>query len=111
MMADSNSGTSASSPLKTWSKAKSKVGDNVEILFNGGDTFTLSDSMTIYHKNVVIGSYGSGQAILKYTGALNYTNMIYLGGQGSGEATVENLTFDSDIGGDTKDGMPQGVGV
>ncbi len=109
---DSNAGTSASTPLKTFAKAISKLADNTEILFNGGDTFDVQQSMTIYHNNVIIGSYGSGKATLKYSGDLNYTNLIYLGGQGHGEDTVENLTFDSIYSTATiKDGMPQGVGA
>jgi len=67
--------------------------------------------MTIYHNNVVIGSYGSGRATLKYSGNVDFTNMIYLGGQGHGENTVENLIFDSTYGGTTEDHLPQAVGV
>src|SRR5205823_350376 len=97
---------------KTFSKAIGKVNDNVEILFNGGDTFDVKDSMNIYSNNVVIGSYGSGKATLKYSAAQDYSKIIWLGGQGGGEVTVENLILDSTYTNPTdKDGMPQGVGA
>jgi PKD repeat protein len=107
---DSNDGLSPSSPIKTWSKAVSKLADNEEILFNGGDTFDVKTSMNIYKDNVVVGSYGSGKATLKYSGPNDWSMMIWFGG-GSTERTVQNLIFDSIYTGSSKDGLPQGIGT
>src|SRR5262249_30052551 len=42
---DSNDGLSEAKPLKTFAKANSKVADNTEILFRGGDTFNTDESL------------------------------------------------------------------
>jgi hypothetical protein len=106
---DSNDGLSTSKPLKTFAKARTKLGDNVEILFNGGDSFDVTDGLNIYRRNVVVGSYGSGKATLKWVGGLDYNTVFWLGGQGGGEVTIENLIFDSKYTDDER--MPQAVGV
>lgn len=110
---DSNDGLSESRPIKTFAKAVSKLNDNVEILFKSGDTFDVKEDMRIYDTNVVIGSYGGGggKATLKYTGPRDYSNMIYLGGNGGSQRTIENLVFDSTFAGSEKDGVVQAVGA
>src|SRR5439155_24737339 len=108
---DSNDGLSELHPIKTWSKAISKLADNEEILFKGGDTFDVKVAMNIYKGNVVVGSYGGGKALLKYSGPRDFSTMIYMGGQTSGENTVENLVFDSIYTDSRKAGLPQAVGV
>jgi hypothetical protein len=109
---DSNDGLSESRPIKTWAKAITKVNDDVEILFRGGDTFDVKTTMTIYKNNMVLGSYGSGRATLKYSGERNYTSMVWLGGQGGGSRTVENLIFDSIYtANEGKTGLPQALGI
>ncbi|MEA2709745.1 MAG: hypothetical protein QOF78_2346 [Phycisphaerales bacterium] len=107
---DSNDGLSEAKPIKTFDKARSKVADNVEILFKGGSTFEVKSGMSVYRRNVVLGSYGTGKATLKYTGGLDYDSMIWLGG-GGGETTVQNLVFDSIYTGISKAGLPQAVGI
>src|SRR5205814_8425344 len=87
---DSNDGLADTRPLRSFAKAISKLVSNEEILFKGGETFDVKNSMNIWSDNVVIGSYGTGKAILKYSGPRDYSNMVYLGGQGGSEATVEN---------------------
>ena len=108
---DTNDGLSELRPLRTFAKAVGKLASNEEILFKGGETFDVKISMNIWSDNVVIGSYGTGKAILKYSGPRDYSNMIYLGGQGGSEATVENLIFDSIYTGSDKRGLPQAIGT
>ena len=59
----------------------------------------------------MVGSYGGGKATLKYSGPRDYSNMIYLGGQSAGEATVQDLIFDSIYTDKSKAGLPQAVQV
>ncbi|MEO6437268.1 MAG: PKD domain-containing protein, partial [Tepidisphaeraceae bacterium] len=61
---DSNDGLSESRSIKSFSKAISKLGDNVEILFKGGQTFDVKQTMNVHSRNVVVGSYGSGKGVL-----------------------------------------------
>lgn len=107
---DSNDGLTEAKPIRSWDKARTKVGDNVEILFKAGQTFEVKSGINVYARNFVAGSYGTGKATLKYTGPRDFTTMLYLGG-GSGEQTVENLIFDSMYTDSSKEGLPHGVGV
>lgn len=107
---DTNDGLSTSKPLKTFGKAVSKANDNVEILFKGDDTFETSKGMNTYDTNIVIGSYGTGRATIKYTGPRDYTSVFYLGG-GAGEATIRDLTFDSIYSTSDASGLPQAIGI
>ncbi len=105
---DSNPGTS-DKPIRSWSKASSMIGDNTEIFFRRGDTFSATTGMQIYRKNVVLGSYGSGNLpVIRWEGKLEFTSMVWIG-QISRDIKVSNLTFDSKYGGTGSDGMPQAV--
>ncbi|HTL28569.1 MAG TPA: PKD domain-containing protein, partial [Tepidisphaeraceae bacterium] len=107
---DSNNGSS-SSPVKTFARADALMGDNnnYEILFNRGDTFTLTNGMTFGGDNIVMGAYGSGSnPILKYTGVREYGAIIWQRGS-SNFATVENITFDSIFTGSDSSNMPDGT--
>ena len=107
---DANDGLTEAKPIKSWDKARTKFGDNVEMLFKGGETFEAKSAINVYGKNVVIGSYGTGKAILKYTGPVDYGKILWIAAS-NGEQTVKNLIFDSIYLGVTKDGLPQGIGV
>jgi PKD repeat protein len=91
---DANNGSSQANAVKTFKRASQLVGDNTEVLFQRGGTYTTSGSMSLGHSNVVVGAYGTGAApIVKYTGGANYgTIFTTLGGK---DVLVKNLTFDS----------------
>jgi PKD repeat protein len=109
---DSNDGSS-SRPIRTFGKAVQMATDNVEILFRAGDTFTTSTGMTVTGRhNMVIGTYGSGKAIIKYNGGLIMGAALFTTGSGSDQITIENLTLDSIYtNSGTYEGMPVGVGI
>lgn len=57
---DSNSGLSTSTPLKTFDKAMTKVGQNVRILFQRGNAFTTAGNGEVLVAGPgIIGAYGS----------------------------------------------------
>ncbi len=94
---DSNSGTSASSAVKTFARASTLVGDNTEILFQRGSTYnTGNTTMSLGYENIVLGAYGSGSApVLKYTG--NQRLATILTTSGGKNVTIRDVTFDSSI--------------
>jgi hypothetical protein len=106
---DSNSGSS-SAPVKTFSKAMSMVGDNTEVRFRRGDTFSLASGATINDDNVVVGAYGTGnRPILKYTGEKNY-GVIFRTDEVGHNVTIRDLTFDSIYSSATnEDGLPSAI--
>jgi hypothetical protein len=73
------------------------VADDTEILFNRGDTFSLTATMRVVNgSNVVIGAYGTGnRPVLRYTGAMSsgWTDIIAI--SDSQDVLVRDLTFDS----------------
>jgi hypothetical protein len=105
---DANDGLTEAKPIKTWDKARSKVADNVELVFKGGETFEVKSAINVYARNFVMGSYGIGKALLKYTGPVDYGKIVWMGGS---EQTIRNLIFDSVYTGVTKNGLPQAVGI
>ncbi len=92
---DTASGLSPQSAVKTYAKAMNMVGDNTEVLFNKGDTFSVPTGGTINSTNVVVGSYGSGaKPIMMFTGPKTYGAIFTTGGKAK-DVTIEGLTFDS----------------
>ncbi|HXE51467.1 MAG TPA: PKD domain-containing protein, partial [Tepidisphaeraceae bacterium] len=91
---DSNSGTSSSSPLKTWQRADQLLTNNTTVLFARGEEFDFGDTFQINNSNVTIGAYGSGAApvMMKVPGGGH--GVFYAGGS-SDQVVIENLTFDS----------------
>src|SRR5690606_18434924 len=68
---DNNAGTSQSAPLKSVSKALSKAGANVRILFKRGDSWSISTggNVTVAGPGI-IGAYGSGnKPVIRTTGS------------------------------------------
>lgn len=92
---DANNGLSPATAIRTVSRAKELVQDNYAILFRRGDTFTLNSQMTLNHRNVVIGTYGSGaRPTLRWTGSHSgYPAIIRSGGDTNG-LHIEDLVFD-----------------
>lgn len=92
---DSNDGSSASSAIRSFDKAASMVGDNTEILFRRGDTFTTDNGMSITSDNVVVGAYGDGSApVIKYDGPRSYRCLISTHAS-SENVAIRGLVFDS----------------
>ena len=91
---DSNNGSSQTNAVKTFKRASQLVGDNTEVLFERGNTYSVADSMNLGHSNVVVGAYGSGaDPVIKYTGGMDYgTIFATLGGK---DVLVHDITFDS----------------
>ncbi|MDB5328531.1 MAG: hypothetical protein JWM57_4100, partial [Phycisphaerales bacterium] len=111
---DGNSGTSAGSAVTTAARAfaLAKGKSNVDILFSGGSTFSVSKGLLIGGSNIRVGSYGNGKATLKWTGPRN-GNAILTIVRGSVGCIVENLNFDDIYPGPSADrsGIPVGVDV
>ncbi|HEV2295880.1 MAG TPA: PKD domain-containing protein [Tepidisphaeraceae bacterium] len=99
---DSNPGTQ-SRPIKSWGKAASMLGSNVEILFRRGDTFDAEVLLDIKGDNVLIGAYGSGASpVIRWTrDASGYPTII---GPKGDDITIENLTFTA-----TTSNLPQAM--
>jgi hypothetical protein len=90
---DSNSGTSESAPIKSFARVANLVNfmDNVEILFNRGDTFNVSSSVVLHGRNVLVGAYGSGdRPQLYYTEDQDHP--VYFATWGN-DSTIQDLTF------------------
>ena len=91
---DANNGSSQDSAVKTFARAAELVGDNTELLFQRGGTYTTSTAMNIGFDNVAVGAYGSGATpVLKYTGGLDYNAILMT--MGGKNVTVQNVAFDS----------------
>jgi hypothetical protein len=83
-------------PVRTFDRARNMLADNVEILFKGGETFTMGTAMYVTgRKNVLVGSYGGSRAILKYDGPLNLGSSIFTTGSGSDGVTFQDMVLDS----------------
>ena len=95
---DSNSGTSSSSPIKSWSKAASMANSasNIEILFKRGETFSAGTVMDINGDNVVVGAYGSGnKPVINWNVSVSgYPSVVSPDGD---DITVRDLTFTSSV--------------
>ena len=95
---DNNSGTSQSSPIRSFAKAASIVANNrsnVEILFQRGGTYSTNVAMGIGGNNVRIGAYGSGATPrLVWSGERNRNGLIRPDAGGR-DIAIEGLTFDS----------------
>ncbi len=100
---DNNTGLSANSAIKSFAKAASLVGDNTEILFKRGETFSVTESMKFKASNVVIGAYGIGdRPVIKWTGERTPTP-IFNTLSGSSNVTFQDLTIDTKFNQDTND--------
>lgn len=91
---DSNPGTK-SKPIKSWGKASTMLGSNIEVLFRRGDTFDAWTYLNIKGDNVVVGAYGSGsRPVIRWSANVSgYPSLISPKGD---DITIENLTFTSD---------------
>jgi hypothetical protein len=94
---DSNNGLSPQSALKTLDKAKTMLGDNTEILLERGGKFTLSSTMFINGKNVVVGAYGSDSnpnPVVTWSGSTSGYASLINSGSNSRDITIQDITFD-----------------
>ncbi len=91
---DSNNGSSQSNAVKTFARAAELVGDNTEVLFQRGHTYTTSECMQLGFNNVEVGAYGSGASpIIRYTGGMDH-NAVF-GTMGGKNILIHNLGIDS----------------
>lgn len=119
-----NSGLSKS---KTWSMVKLstfKFKNNDTIRFKGGDTIIGTASFThLNNRKVVLNSYGTGKAVIKYTGSIQnmflvpfdstikieFNNLVFLGGYNAvnqtGGATNARAIYIYNTTSDTKGGI------
>lgn len=111
---DNSNGSSTGSAVKTAARAfaLAKGKSNIDILFDGGDTFTVSDGLLIGGSNIRVGSYGGGKATLKWNGPRNGDAILTIV-RGSVGCIVENLNIDTIYPGPDPDrsGIPVGVDV
>jgi hypothetical protein len=96
---DSNSGLSPNDPIQSIARANELMGNNTQILFERGDTFTTANPNSPLldngYQNVFIGAYGTGaNPIIFYNGPKDNGTIISSTNSAVG-LTVEGLTFDS----------------
>ena len=91
---DTNSGTSASSPVRTLARVEDLVDDNTRILFKRGQKFTVDHSLPLPYSNVFVGAYGSGAdpILWRVKGQSGSTISTY---DNSRQVVISGLTFDS----------------
>ena len=73
------------------------IGDNSNyaVYFNRGNTFNVSNTMSLGGSNIVVGAYGSGSMpILKWNGPRQFDAFIWARGTNNG-STVQDLVFDT----------------
>ena len=100
---DNNTGLTAGSAIKSFAKAASMVGNNTEILFQRGDTFTLSAGMKFRATNVLVGAFGIGdRPVIKWTGERTPT-AIFQPLSGSANITFQDMTIDTRFNQDAND--------
>jgi hypothetical protein len=91
---DANSGSTPGSAVKTAARADQLLGNNTNVYFAAGQEFNVSSTFTVWHSNVVIGSYGSGaQPVLNYTAPAASSVIISADSQVSQDITIQGLTF------------------
>jgi PKD repeat protein len=93
---DANSGKAPGTAVKTITRAMQLVGNNTELLFRRGQTFSVTSAMNIPFSNVVVGAYGKGKTpklVLKTTGN-QYSTMFGMT-DASHQITIENLLLES----------------
>jgi hypothetical protein len=89
---------SSSAPVRTLVRLNQLVGNNTQILFQRGDTFDYTSTLSLRFTNVLVGAYGTGaNPVLRYTGSTTATGVgaFTLNGTTSANITIQNLTFDS----------------
>ena len=108
---DSNSGLTASAPLKTAAAADAKVTNNTEVFFARGETFDLSQAFKLDAKDILVGAYGSGaQPIISYTAPTVGAVIFTTNSSAANGVTIQDLTFTTLGGTDpTVANQPMGV--
>src|SRR5204862_3859743 len=71
----------------TLQRALSLLSDNTRLLLHGGDVFDVSATWYVGNHDVLISSYGTGQASIRWTGTGTNSHMISL------LDTATNVTF------------------
>jgi len=91
---DNNTGTSPTSAVRTIDRATALAGDGVRILFHTDETFNVDASLALPYRNVLVGSYGGGNApvLMRVPGV--GTSMISTF-DNSTDIVVQDLTMDS----------------
>jgi hypothetical protein len=106
---DANDGLTPQTAIASIAGVQSLLGPNTQVLFEDGDTFTMSTGLWINCNNVMLGSYGSGaQPTLMWTGGETYFNMI-ASAAGTHDLTINGLTFDSIYDTDTVKSPPTAI--
>ncbi len=95
---DNNNGSSANQAVRSIARAQQLLGDNMQVLFHDGDTFTTNSRYGLNilgWDNVTVGSYGQGhQPILMYNGP-HATGSLISVQPGTQNLVVQGLTFDT----------------
>ena len=91
---DANSGATPDAAVASIARVQQLLGPNTEVLFHNGQTFNVSDSLTISNSNVTISSYGDGApAVLnKVDGG---GSSIIMTAANASDVVVENISLNS----------------
>ncbi len=94
---DSNDGSTAKKAVATVNRAMQLLGNNSELLFRSGQTFTMTKAINVPFSNVVIGAFGKGKRpklVLQAKGKKQYKTMFGFSDK-SHQVTIENLLLES----------------
>jgi PKD domain len=110
---DANNGLSASDPIQSLARLQQLLTSNTRVLFQAGDTFTLSTTSEINLaelSHVYLESYGTGaQPILYYDGPAGGGSFIGFDNNSS-NIVIQGLTFDSMyLNNDNKQAIPMAL--
>lgn len=92
---DSNNGLTPGTPIKTFAKAATMLGNNKTILFRRSATYDTSASMNISQQNVVIGAWGSGSIpVVRFTANVTWTAIFNVASSAK-DVTIDSIYHDS----------------
>ena len=92
---DANSGTSASAPVRTLSRAEALLTDNKAVYLQRGAVFAGSDDLAIGKQNVLVSAYGSGSdPVIRYDNPTQFTKIFQVKDMAR-DVVIENIVFDS----------------
>ena len=91
---DGNSGLSSGAPVRTIGRANQLLGNDSELLFKAGQTYTMDTSVRLSYNNMLVGSYGQGSMPRLNWDTSKGDTVIGLGWT-SNSITVQGLSFDT----------------
>ena len=95
---DANDGANSGKAVKSVGRALELLeaaGNHAALLFRGGQSFDLAQSIRVNHNDVVVRSYGGGRATLRWTGEPGQNPRMVFNDSGTRLLTVRDLNFET----------------